>query len=28
LCPVVASLIFACICIILQQNSTFFDEVL
>ncbi len=28
LCPVVASLIFAGICIILQQNSTFFDEVL
>ena len=28
LCPVVASLIFAGICIILQRNSTFFDEVL
>jgi hypothetical protein len=28
LCPVVASLIFAGICIILQQNSTFFDEVM
>jgi hypothetical protein len=28
LCPVVAWLLFAGICFILQQNSTFFDELL
>ncbi len=28
LCPVVASLLVAGICFILQRNSTFFDEVL
>ncbi len=28
LCPVVASLLFAGNCFILQQNSTFFDELL
>ncbi len=28
LCPVVASVLFAGICVILQRNSAFFDEVL